>query len=342
MELVNFAHGEFLMVAMYVAFFAWSLVLVFLWVDMRHHLHEAPQVHLHLAGDHVGVVERVHEGQALLAQAALPKGVELKAVYDRTEIVDKALKTSTNALIEGSILVAVISLGWLYSVARKATAGVPSKSQAFVEMLFEFVDGQVKDVFTGDRRFFVPLALTIFVWVLMMNAMDLLPLDLLPNIWAAIYGAAGHDPHHAYLRVVPTADLSVTMGLSLSVLLVCLAYNVKIKGLGGWIHELFSAPFGAHPLLWPFNFLMQMIEFLAKTVSHGMRLFGNMFAGELIFLLLALWMLERVLEPRFVLLLLGAILVNNEAAARVGGFLLPGNHVDVVSARWVSPPFWTG
>jgi F-type H+-transporting ATPase subunit a len=89
------------------------------------------------------------------------------------------------------------------------------------------------------------------------------------------------------MRVVPTADLSITMGLSLSVLLVCLIYNVKIKGLGGWVHELFTAPFGSHPLLWPFNFLMQVIEFVAKTVSHGMRLFGNMYAGELIFLLIA-------------------------------------------------------
>ena len=121
-----------------------------------------------------------------------------------------------------------------------------------------------------------------------MNAMDLLPVDLLPFLWEKLYGAAGGDPHHAYLRVVPTADLSVTMGLSLSVLIICLFYNVKIKGLGGWVHELFSAPFGDHWALYPFNFLMQIIEFVAKTVSHGMRLFGNMYAGELIFLLIAL------------------------------------------------------
>jgi ATP synthase F0 subunit c len=118
--------------------------------------------------------------------------------------------------------------------------------------------------------------------------MDLLPVDLLPWIWERLYGAAGGDPHHAYLRVVPTADLSITMGLSVSVLLIALFYNIKIKGLGGWVHELFTAPFGAHPLLWIPNFAMQMIEFIAKTVSHGMRLFGNMYAGELIFLLIAL------------------------------------------------------
>ena len=102
-----------------------------------------------------------------------------------------------------------------------------------------------------------------FVWIFLMNAMDLLPVDLIPRIWEWIYGAAGHDPHHAYMRVVPTADLSTTLGLSVSVLLVCIAYNIKIKGMGGWVHELFTAPFGAHPLLWPVNFLMQMIEFAA-------------------------------------------------------------------------------
>ena len=108
------------------------------------------------------------------------------------------------------------------------------------------------------------------------------------RLWEKIFGLTGRDPHSAYLRVVPTADLSVTMGLSLGVLLVSLFYNIKIKGLGGWLHELFTAPFGSHPLLWPFNFVMQIIEFVAKTVSHGMRLFGNMYAGELIFMLIAL------------------------------------------------------
>jgi F-type H+-transporting ATPase subunit a len=121
-----------------------------------------------------------------------------------------------------------------------------------------------------------------------MNSMDFLPVDLIPRIWEAIYGAAGHDPHHAYMRVVPTADLSTTLGLSCGVLLVCIYYNIKIKGLGGWVHELFAAPFGDKWFLYPFNFAMQIIEFLAKTVSHGMRLFGNMYAGELLFMLIAL------------------------------------------------------
>ena len=178
----------------------------------------------------------------------------------------------------------------LWLAARKATSGVPGRFQAAVEILVEMVDSQAKGIVHNaqSRKFVAPLALTVFVWIFLMNAMDLLPVDLLPSIWEKIYGAAGHDPHHAYMRVVPTADLSMTMGLSVSVLLICLFYNIKIKGLGGWVHELFTAPFGAHPLLWPFNFAMQIIEFVAKTVSHGMRLFGNMYAGELIFLLIAL------------------------------------------------------
>jgi F-type H+-transporting ATPase subunit a len=167
---------------------------------------------------------------------------------------------------------------------------VPGRFQAAAELLVELVDNQAKSIVHNaeSRKFVAPLALTVFVWIFLMNAMDLLPVDLLPLIWELIFSAAGHDPHHAYMRVVPTADLSSSMGLSLSVLIICIYYCVKIKGLGGWLHELFTAPFGNHFLLYPFNFAMQIIEFVAKTVSHGMRLFGNMYAGELIFLLLAL------------------------------------------------------
>jgi len=178
----------------------------------------------------------------------------------------------------------------LWLAARKATSGVPGRFQAAVEIMVEMVDTQAKGIVHNaqSRKLVAPLALTVFLWIVMLNAMDLLPVDLLPAIWQWINGAAGHDPEHAYLRVVPTADLSMTMGLSVSVLLICLIYNIKIKGLGGWIHELFTAPFGNHWALYIPNFAMQMIEFIAKTVSHGMRLFGNMYAGELIFLLIAL------------------------------------------------------
>jgi len=187
-------------------------------------------------------------------------------------------------------LLGAVACFFMWRAARTATSGVPGRFQAAVEILVEMVESQAKGIVhsAASRKFVSPLALTVFVWIFLMNAMDLLPVDLLPWVWKHIYGAAGHDPEHAYMRVVPTADLSMTMGLSVSVLLICLFYNVKIKGLGGWVHELFTAPFGAHPLLWPFNFLMQVIEFVAKTVSHGMRLFGNMYAGELIFLLIAL------------------------------------------------------
>src|SRR5215208_5266589 len=184
-----------------------------------------------------------------------------------------------------------VLLCWaLWRAARTATSGVPGRFQAAVEILVEMVDSQAKGIVHNaqSRKFVAPLALIVFLWIFVLNAMDLLPVDLLPALWHWIYGTTGHDPEHAYLRVVPTADLSMTMGLSVSVLLICLIYNIKIKGLGGWIHELFTAPFGAHPLLWPFNFAMQIIEFIAKTVSHGMRLFGNMYAGELIFLLIAM------------------------------------------------------
>ena len=195
-----------------------------------------------------------------------------------------------------SVTLGVIGCWVMWLAARKATAGVPGRFQAAVEMLIEYVDSQAKGIVhdAKSRKMVGPLALVVFVWIVLLNAMDLLPVDLLPWIWQHAYAAAGHDPEHAYLRVVPTADLSVTMGLSLGVLLVCLYYNVKIKGAGGWAHELVTAPFGTSKnpifalLLGIVNLAMQLVEFVAKTVSHGMRLFGNMYAGELLFLLIAL------------------------------------------------------
>jgi len=184
----------------------------------------------------------------------------------------------------------ILSVWLLYRAARQATSGVPGRFQNFVEMLVELVNEQAKGIIHNpeSRKFVAPLALTLFVWIFWMNFMDLLPVDLLPRIWEGIYAAAGGDPHHAYLRVVPTADLNATLGMSIAVLLISLYYNLKIKGVGGWVHELFTAPFGSHPLLYPINFAMQIIEYIAKTVSHGMRLFGNLYAGELIFILIAM------------------------------------------------------
>ncbi|RVT51652.1 F0F1 ATP synthase subunit A [Rubrivivax albus] len=186
-----------------------------------------------------------------------------------------------------SIVTGVIGLWFLRSVAKRVHSGVPGRMQAAVESLVEMVDSQAKGIVHNaeSRKAVAPLALTVFIWIFLMNAMDLIPVDLIPSIWHVAGPAMGAPD---YMRVVPTADLSITMALSVTVLLICIYYNIKIKGAGGWIHELFSAPFGSHFLLWPFNFLMQIIEFVAKTVSHGMRLFGNMYAGELIFMLIAL------------------------------------------------------
>ena len=179
-----------------------------------------------------------------------------------------------------SILMLVVSLWLLRRAAKNATSGVPGKFQCAVEMLVDMVEEQSKSIVHGDRTFIAPCALTVFVWVVLMNAIDLVPVDLLPAI-AGLFGIH-------YLRPLPTADLKGTMGISIAVLLLSLYYGFKIKGAGGWFHELFSAPFGNHFLLWPFNCALNIIEYLAKTVSLGMRLFGNMYAGELLFFLIAL------------------------------------------------------
>ena len=185
-----------------------------------------------------------------------------------------------------SITLGVIGMFVMWRVAKNIHSGVPGRMQAAVEMLLEMVDSQAKGIVKNaeSRKFVGPLALTVFVWIFLMNSMDFLPVDLFHTIFAV----TGLDNKVEYFRVVPTADLSATLGMSCGVLLVCLFYNIKIKGFGGWVHELFSAPFGDKWFLYPVNFLMQMIEFAAKTVSHGLRLFGNMYAGELLFMLIAL------------------------------------------------------
>jgi F-type H+-transporting ATPase subunit a len=184
-----------------------------------------------------------------------------------------------------SIAMGVLTLAVLLKAASKASSGVPGRFQAAIELLVEMVESQSKGIIPhGDRSFIAPLALTVFVWVLFMNSLDFLPVDL-PHY---IFAWTGLDHYIHYHRIVPTADLNGTIGMSLGVLILMLYYNIKIKGAGGFVHELFCAPFGAHPALWIFNFALNLIEFAAKTVSLGMRLFGNMFAGELIFLLIAL------------------------------------------------------
>jgi len=186
-----------------------------------------------------------------------------------------------------SVTLAILAGLLLWMAARRVTSGVPGRFQGLVEMVVELVEDQSKAIVHGDRSFIAPLALTVFVWVLLMNSMDFLPVDLFASMFRAlgIHTADGHEP---YFRVVPTADLNGTFGMALVVFGAMIYYNLKIKGLGGFVHELFCAPFGSHPALWIFNLLLNIIEFAAKTVSLAMRLFGNMFAGELIFLLIAL------------------------------------------------------
>jgi F-type H+-transporting ATPase subunit a len=182
-----------------------------------------------------------------------------------------------------SIVLGVLALGFLWWVVRGATAGVPGKRQAAVELLFDFIDDQVRGIFHGDRHKFVaPLALTVFLWVLLMNSMDFLPVD-----WVAL--GAEHGLHQHNWRAVPTADVNTTFALALTVWMLMIFYGISVKGIGGWIRELFCAPFGSNPLLWPFNFLFNMVEYISKPLSHAMRLYGNMYAGEIIFLLI--WML---------------------------------------------------
>ena len=183
-----------------------------------------------------------------------------------------------------SAVLALLFGGAFYFAARTAKAGVPGKFQSFVELLVETVDGQVKDTFHGTNRLLAPLALTIFCWVFLFNAMDLLPVDLLP--WAA---------HHAgieHLKVVPSTDLNTTFAMSLTVFVLIIYYSIKVKGIGGFLAELTLQPFVAKNifvkiLLVPVNLLLEIVPFLARPISLSLRLYGNLFAGEMIFLLLA-------------------------------------------------------
>jgi len=181
-----------------------------------------------------------------------------------------------------SVLLGFVVMGLVWLVAHKATAGVPTKTQAFVELVFGFIDDQVKNIFHGNRHTFIaPVALTVFLWVLAMNAMDFLPVDIMHKF----YGVFGL--HH--WRSVPTSDINTTFALALTVWFLMIYFAIKVKGLGGWIHELFCSPFGTNPLVWLPNFLFNIIEYVSKPLSHSLRLFGNMYAGEVIFLLLGLW-----------------------------------------------------
>ncbi len=179
-----------------------------------------------------------------------------------------------------SFALALIVMFVFWRAARQATPGVPGRFLAFVEIVYEFVDNLVGEIYHGNRKFLVGLSMALFTWIIAMNAMDLIPLDLPSNI----AGAAGHE--HAYWRILPTADLNGTLAMAVVIFVLILFYSIRAKGFAGYGHEWLSAPFGIW--LFPFNIFLNAVELLSKPVSLAMRLFGNMFAGELLFMLIAL------------------------------------------------------
>jgi F-type H+-transporting ATPase subunit a len=193
-----------------------------------------------------------------------------------------------------SVIIGIFFLGILRTAAKSATSGIPNSLQNFVEYLYEFVDSQVKDTFHGQSKLIAPLALTIFLWVFLMNFMDLLPVDLLPMI-VSLFGVE-------YLRVVPTADPNQTLGMAIGIFLLVIFYSLQEKGALGFLEELTCTPFkpkqtALKVLMVPINLFLKFIEEIAKPVSLGLRLFGNLYAGELIFILIALlpWYLQWIL-----------------------------------------------
>ena len=185
-----------------------------------------------------------------------------------------------------SVLLGLLFVGSFWIAARKLTAnGVPRGFQSFVEVMVDFVDSQVRDTFHGQSKLIAPLALTIFCWILLFNIMDIVPVDLFPLIGEKALGLE-------HLKVVPTTDLQITLGMSISVFLVVMFYSFKIKGFGGFTWELLTHPFGKWMM--PFNLLLNLIEHLARPVSLGLRLYGNLYAGEMVFLLLAVLTLQGI------------------------------------------------
>ena len=217
----------------------------------------------------------------------------------------KLAETAEEAQAMGFTAIHLDSMGWsitlgvifcllFWIVAKAANAGIPSKFQSAIEMIIEFVDSSVRDTFHGKSRLIAPLALTIFVWIFLMNLMDLIPVDFIPYT-AQLIGAHvfGMDPHHVYFKIVPTTDPNVTLGMALSVFALTIFYSIREKGLVGFGAEFALNPFNpSNPLLKalliPVNILLELVTFIARPISLALRLFGNMYAGELIFILIAL------------------------------------------------------
>jgi len=193
-----------------------------------------------------------------------------------------------------SIGLGILFLFFFMRAAKTATAGIPAGLQNFAEWIVEFIDSSVRGSFTAKNDLVAPLALTIFIWIFLMNAMDLVPVDLIP--WLTAKGAEmffGADPHHVYMKVVPTTDPNATFGMAFGVFFLVLYYSIKMKGIGGFVGELTLQPFSAKnpvvkALFIPINFLLEFVSLIAKPISLALRLFGNMYAGEMIFILIAI------------------------------------------------------
>ncbi len=193
-----------------------------------------------------------------------------------------------------SIFLGVFFLFFFSKAAKKATTGIPGGLQNFVEWIVEFIDTSVRGSFSHKSNLVAPLALTIFVWIFLMNFMDLVPVDWLPSL-AGIIGESvfGADPHHVYFKVVPTTDPNATFGMAIAVFFLTIFYTIKNKGVGGFVGELTLQPFQSKNkavmgFFIPINFLLEFVSLIAKPISLALRLFGNMYAGEMIFILIAM------------------------------------------------------
>lgn len=218
----------------------------------------------------------------------------LSLAHNAAEAADMGFWAIHLDTIGWSIACGVLFLFVFRKVARSATTGVPSGLQNFVEMIVEFVDNSVKETFHGKSKLIAPLSLTIFCWIFLMNMLDLVPVDWVPELAKRIgVDFFGADPHHVFFRIVPTTDINATFGLSLSVFALIIFYSIKMKGFSGFIGELTLHPFSSsnmliQAILIPINLLLELVTLLAKPVSLALRLFGNLYAGELIFILIAL------------------------------------------------------
>jgi len=232
-----------------------------------------------------------------LAYGKLPEGYERVDAEGNATVLENATWTLAHTAQEaadmGFMAVHLDTLGWslflgvlfsflFHKAAKNATTGVPSGLQSFVEMVVEFIDNTVKDTFHHSSKIVAPMALTIFVWVFFMNAMDLIPIDWLPMVAQQVTGDS-----HLFFKVVPTTDPNATLGMALGVFVLMIGYSIKNKGIGGFMRELALHPFN-HPVMIPFNLFLEVVGLIAKPISLALRLFGNLYAGEMIFILIAL------------------------------------------------------